>query len=67
MIVVSVNGKKREIAEATSLLSYLDTLGVSKRPIAVAHNGVVLHKEELPTVTLSEGDEVEIVQAVGGG
>ena len=67
MISVTVNGKDRKLERPTALLSYLDSLGVNLSHIAVAYNGVVLRKEEFPQVTLSEGDRVEIVRAVGGG
>ena len=35
--------------------------------VAVAHNGTVLRKHELVGVMRSEGDELEIARAVGGG
>ena len=67
MTIVTINGKERELAGPTTLLSYLDLLGVNMRLIAVAYNGTVIPKQELAGVTLSEGDQVEIVRAVGGG
>ena len=67
MIVVSVNGKERKLAGPIDLLSYVTSLGVNLRLIAVAHNGTVLRRDELSDVRLSEGDQVEIVRAVGGG
>ena len=51
----------------TPLVDYLEALEVNTRFIAVAHNGVVIRREEYDGVTLGEGDEVEIVRAVGGG
>ncbi len=67
MIVLSINGKKREVDAPIDLMEYVGSLGVDLRHIAVAHNGTVLRKDELAGVTLSDGDEVEIVRAVGGG
>lgn len=67
MITLSVNGKKHSLDGPTGLVDYLRSLDIDLRHIAVAHNGVVLRRDELSTVTLSEGDEVEIVRAVGGG
>lgn len=67
MISLIVNGKERELVCPTSLLAYLESLGVGLKHVAVAYNGTVLRKEELPGVTLSAGDQVEIVRAVGGG
>lgn len=67
MIAVKINGQDKTVAESTTLWAYVDSLGVDLQHIAVAHNGMVLRREELPQVVLSEGDRVEIVRAVGGG
>ena len=67
MIVLTVNGKRRELDSPTALTGLLESLGVANRRVAVAYNGTVLRNDDLYLVTLSEGDEVEIVRAVGGG
>lgn len=67
MIQLTINGKEREMDGPTDLTTYLESIGVSLKAIAVAVNGTVLRKDELPSVTLADGDEVEIVRAVGGG
>ena len=67
MITVKVNGKEEELPGPTPLPSYLETLGVNLRRIAVAYNGEVVRREKHATVTLSDGDTLEIVHAVGGG
>ena len=67
MIHLTVNGKKRQIAESINLVEYLESLELDLQRVAVAHNGAVVRRGELAGVTLSEGDSVEIVRAVGGG
>ncbi len=67
MIAVKINGQDKIVAESTTLREYVDSLGVDLQHIALAHNGTVLRRDELPRVVLSEGDRVEIVRAVGGG
>ena len=67
MIKLVINGKEQELAGPTNLVAYLDSLDVNKSFIAVAYNGTVVRRGELDRITLSEGDEVEIVRAVGGG
>ena len=67
MISIIVNGKDLILKESTSLKDYVDSLGVNIQHIAVAYNNTVLRREELSNVVLSEGDQVEIVRAVGGG
>jgi thiamine biosynthesis protein ThiS len=67
MIAVKINGQDKTVAESITLREYVDSLGVDLQHIAVAHNGTVLRRDELPLVVLLEGDRVEIVRAVGGG
>ena len=67
MIRLTVNGKEEELPGPTPLPAYLESLGVKLRRIAVAYNGEVVRREELASVTLSDGDTLEIVHAVGGG
>ena len=67
MIQLVINGKEENLEGPTRLMDYLHSLKVNTRYIAVAYNGTVLRRDELTGVTLSEGDEVEIVRAVGGG
>ena len=67
MIILLINGKEETLDEPTSLVEYLDSLNVNRRFIAVAYNGTVVRRSELDTVTLKDGDRLEIVRAVGGG
>ena len=67
MIVLTVNGKQRELEEPINLLGYLESLEINLKIVAVALNGTVIRKEGLSDVTLSDGDRVEVVRAVGGG
>jgi sulfur carrier protein len=67
MIALEVNGKRIELEGPTSLPDYLDQLGVDPRAIAVEHNGDILERAAYDSVTLREGDRVEIVRMVGGG
>ena len=67
MIQVTINGHPREIPEATSLASYISSLGANSRMVAIALNGEVVRRDDWPDVTLSDGDTLEIVRAVGGG
>ena len=67
MITLTVNGKPSDLDGPRSLVNYLESLGVTQRHIAVAYNGTVVRKDEMETVTLKDGDRLEIVRAVGGG
>jgi len=67
MISLQVNGKHVELERPTPLLAYLDQLGVNPRAVAVEHNGEIIERSAYESVTLREGDRVEIVRMVGGG
>ncbi|HVT76613.1 MAG TPA: sulfur carrier protein ThiS [Acidimicrobiales bacterium] len=49
------------------MLELLAQLGWAKRTVAVEHNGNALLRGEHASVTLGDGDVVEIVKAVAGG
>jgi sulfur carrier protein len=67
VITVQVNGKKVELEGATPLLSYIEKLGVNPRALAVEYNGTIIERGAYSSVTLRDGDTVEIVRMVGGG
>ena len=67
MISLQVNGKPVELERPTPLLAYLEKLGVNPRAVAVEHNGGIVEGAAYSSITLREGDRVEIVRMVGGG
>ena len=67
MITLRVNGKPREVDDGLDLQSYLATIDVNMKFIAVGYNGQVIRKEDFASVRLSPGDALEIVRPVGGG
>lgn len=67
MITVHINGKPFELDAAVDIQRLLVQRGIDVRVVAVAHNGVVIPRESLATVALTDGDQVEIVRMVGGG
>ena len=64
---IVLNGEDFEIAEPLSLSSLLAQLEIDTRRVAVEHNLIVVKREQLDTVTVSEGDRIEVVNFVGGG
>ena len=67
MINLMVNGKTREVEEATNLEAYLVAFGLDLKFVAVGYNGEVIKKEAFAQVVLKNGDSLEIVRPVGGG
>jgi thiamine biosynthesis protein ThiS len=67
VITLQVNGKSVELERPTPLMTYIAMLGVNPRAVAVEHNGTILERATYESITLKEGDTVEIVRMVGGG
>ncbi len=67
MMNLMVNGKTREVEEATNLEAYLTAFGLDLQFVAVGYNGEVIKKDAFAQVTLKNGDTLEIVRPVGGG
>ncbi len=64
---IQVNGEYREVAEETTLNELIALFAFASDRIAIEHNGVVVRRSDWPTVSVEEGDRVEIVHFVGGG
>ena len=62
-----MNGDAHEVAGPLTVTALLDQLGIDARRVAVEHNLVVLKRDAFPATMVQEGDEIEIVNFVGGG
>lgn len=67
MITLTINGQRREFKDEMLLPKLLDTLGVDRRVVAVAHNGDVVPRDRYDSVRVRHGDAIEVVRMVGGG
>jgi thiamine biosynthesis protein ThiS len=64
---VTLNGEPRNLIEGTTIADLIGTLQLNRRRLAVEVNREVVAQETYASRTLAEGDEIEIVQFVGGG
>jgi len=64
---ITLNGDTHEVAGPLTVSELLAQLQIDARRVAVEHNLVVLKREAYDRTTVREGDEVEIVNFVGGG
>ena len=62
-----VNGEPTEIADSSSVEKLVEQLGLSPTGIAVAVNRAVVPFSDRRQRLLQPSDQVEIIQAVGGG
>ena len=64
---IRLNGEDAEAEEGTTLPALIESLSLAPERIAVELNGEVMRRADWPTVTLKDGDRVEVVHFVGGG
>ncbi len=64
---IQVNGQSRDIATGATVLALLRELGIDQGPVAVERNRVIVPRASHAETQLLEGDELEVVQFVGGG
>ena len=67
MISVRVNGEPLDLPPGSSIAVLLEKLKVSTPRVAVERNREIVPKAVYATTPLVEGDELEVVEFVGGG
>lgn len=66
-MTITLNGDARELPGPLTIAALLRTLDIDERRVAVELNLSVIKKTAYDTAIIGEGDEVEIVNFVGGG
>ena len=64
---MTVNGKAHRFERPLEIAALLATLELSGQKIAVERNGEIVPKSAHADTLVADGDEFEIVVAVGGG
>lgn len=67
MITIILNGSNKQIDSDTSIARLLESLDLGEKRLAVEVNQQIISRSDFASVTLNEKDNVEIVQAIGGG
>ena len=64
---VSVNGETSDVAADTTVLSLIESLGLSPKTVVVQRNEEIVERSDFGAVQVQEGDQLEFVRFVGGG
>ena len=64
---ITLNGDPFEVAGPLTVSALLLQLEVDSRRVAVEHNLVVLKRTLYESTVIGDGDQIEIVNFVGGG
>ena len=66
-VFVTVNGQSMDVPAGLTVDGLLSHLSIKREYTAVAVNREITPKGEYATLTLKDGDKVEIVRPMGGG
>jgi len=64
---IQVNGDPVQLPEGASIADLIQQMALTGKRLAVEVNEDIVPRSRHPEFILSEGDRVEIVQAIGGG
>jgi thiamine biosynthesis protein ThiS len=66
-VTITLNGEPFSVPESLTITDLLVRLEIDPRRVAVERNIVVVKRAAYDTTQIVEGDEIEIVNFVGGG
>jgi thiamine biosynthesis protein ThiS len=66
-IEITLNGRPRKIGAGWSVSDLVSSLELQDRLVVVERNGVIIPRNDFPSVEVVAGDTLEIVHFVGGG
>ena len=64
---IVANGKPYEIDAGTTVEAFIHSRGLDPKLVVVERNGEPLDRDRYGSVTVEEGDRLELVRAVAGG
>ena len=64
---ITLNGDPYELAAPLTIDRLLAQLDIDARTVAIEHNQVVVKRDSFDATIINQGDQVEIVNFVGGG
>jgi sulfur carrier protein len=62
-----INGENKEFTDGISLEEIIQQLGVRKETVVAEVNRQIIQNDQRKACKLSDGDQVELIQFVGGG
>jgi thiamine biosynthesis protein ThiS len=66
-LTITLNGEHYDLTGPLTVTELLNRLDIDARRVAVEHNVTVLKRTAFDDTIVREGDQVEIVNFVGGG
>ena len=66
-VTITLNGDRVDIPAPVTVTALLETLAIDARRVAVEHNLVIVKRTAFDQTVVRDGDNIEIVNFVGGG
>jgi sulfur carrier protein len=62
-----INGQQQNFDNSMNIQQLIEKLSLQNKRIAVEYNGEIIPRSSFSETMLNEGDQLEIIIAVGGG
>jgi thiamine biosynthesis protein ThiS len=66
-VKIILNGEPHQLASPVTISGLLAELDIDPRRVAVERNFVVIKRDAYATTPIEDGDQIEVVNFVGGG
>lgn len=67
LMVILLNGEKHTLSDGATAATLVEALGLGEKRIAMEVNREIVPRSQYANHPLHEGDQVEVVHAIGGG
>ncbi|MBX3629634.1 MAG: sulfur carrier protein ThiS [Nitrosomonas sp.] len=67
MIQLTINGEVRQLHQSMNIEQFIDQNNLQGKRIAIERNGEIVPRSQYAEQYLIDGDQLEVVVAVGGG
>ena len=67
MIQLTINGEARQFDQSINIAQFIDQNNLQGKRIAIERNGEIVPRSQYAEQFLADGDQLEVVVAVGGG
>ena len=67
MIKITINGQPQQFESAMNFSQLIEHLALQGKRIAIERNGEIVPRSQFSEQQLNNGDQLEVVVAVGGG
>ena len=64
---LNVNGQEMWVSDVSTVADLLKSLSIVPETVVCEHNLNLIKRKDFHTAVVNEGDQIEIIQMIGGG